>query len=478
MRAAIYTRISDDPTGREAGVDRQLNACRELAGRLGWEIVEVFSDNDISAYNGKRRPGFEALLTAMKAGRFSGLVVWHVDRLYRSMKDLERLIDIAEVGEVQINSVNSGNIDLTNSAGKMIARILGSVARQESEHHAERRRDANKAQAQAGRWRSTGMRCYGYDRTGVPLEPEATLLRTAARDIRAGRSLSAIATEMNAAGHRTVNGARWTNLHLRRALMVPRIAGLSVHQGKIVGPGNWEPILDKAVWEDLCVFLKNPARKTTISFERKHVGSGIYRCGYRTPDADPADPDSICGRKLYAAYPHGQGRSMTYTCRPRVHLGRNGAALDRYVEGVALGQLIKNRIGTGLRQTESNADIAELRAQRDALMTVKDQLATLLRTGVLDVAGVEREATILTGQITALNIQLADAVPYDPTAALLHGDEDPTALADDALLTERWAAASPDIKGTIIGWLMDVVVLPAPRGTRDFDADLIELRWH
>lgn len=53
------------------------------------------------------------------------------------MRDLERLIDVVEVAGVRFQTVNSGTIDLTNAAGKMVVRILGSVAQQESEHHAK-----------------------------------------------------------------------------------------------------------------------------------------------------------------------------------------------------------------------------------------------------------------------------------------------------------------------------------------------------
>ena len=77
------------------------------------------------------------LLVANEGGTISGLLGWHVDRLYRSMRDLERLIDVVEVAGVRFQTVNSGTIDLTNAAGKMVVRILGSVAQQESEHHAK-----------------------------------------------------------------------------------------------------------------------------------------------------------------------------------------------------------------------------------------------------------------------------------------------------------------------------------------------------
>ena len=97
----------------------------------------------------------------MKRSEFDALICWHPDRLYRSMKDLERLIEIADAAGVAIRSVNGGDLDLSNSSGRMLARILGSVARQESEHKGERQRRANIQRAEAGSWWSS-QRCFGY----------------------------------------------------------------------------------------------------------------------------------------------------------------------------------------------------------------------------------------------------------------------------------------------------------------------------
>ena len=123
-RSAIYVRISADQTGERLGVTLQLDDCLALADRLSWKVVDRFDDNDISAFNGKHWPGFEALLDAMKNGRVDALICWHTDRLYRSMKDLERLIEIAETNRVQIRTVQSGELDPSTSAGRMMVRIL------------------------------------------------------------------------------------------------------------------------------------------------------------------------------------------------------------------------------------------------------------------------------------------------------------------------------------------------------------------
>jgi cytochrome P450 len=106
MRAAVYTRISPDGTGQRAGVTRQLEDCEALADRLGWEVTHRYGDNDLSAYSGPTRPGFEAMLKAMADSEFGAVICWHPDRLIRSTKDLERLIDIANGRQVQLRAVN------------------------------------------------------------------------------------------------------------------------------------------------------------------------------------------------------------------------------------------------------------------------------------------------------------------------------------------------------------------------------------
>ncbi|MGH3800706.1 MAG: recombinase family protein [Pseudonocardiaceae bacterium] len=138
-RAAIYVRISRD----KVGVERQEADCRELAGRLGWTVAEVFADNDLSAYSGKRRPRYCAMLEAVRAGRVEAVLAWHTDRLHRSPVELEDYITACnESRDVPTHTVQAGPLDLSTPSGRMVARQLGAVARYESEHRSERVRRA------------------------------------------------------------------------------------------------------------------------------------------------------------------------------------------------------------------------------------------------------------------------------------------------------------------------------------------------
>ena len=450
MRTALYTRISQDSAGERAGVTRQLEDCEALSDRLGWEVVARFDDNDLSAFNGKTRPGFEAMLDAMKRGEFGAIICWHPDRLYRSMRDLERLIDIADAGGVQLRTVNGGDLDLSNSTGKMVARILGSVSRQESEHKGERRRRANAQRAAGGAWRADGARIFGYTQRGEPLEPEASAVGQAAADVLGGRSLRSIATDWNSRGLLSARGKQWSNLTLRRMLMNPTYAALRTYRGNVVGPGDWQPLVDEDTHRGLVAYLSDPARRPATSFERKHMGSGVYRCG-------------VCDGRLYATRP-GNGRSRVYSCRTSsgAHVGRLAAPLDELVTAVVLETLRRNDIGSLLSPREQ-FDVTVLHAQRAALQARLDELARMFAHAQIDASQLLSGTEDLRTQIAGVDSVLADAAATSPAVQLLDGEPDE--------LETRWHACTPDIRGKIVDELMTVTVLPTPRGTKGVTVD-------
>lgn len=461
MRAAIYTRISQDASGQELGVTRQLEDCTALAERLGWEVVTVHTDNDLSAYSGKTRPGFEALLDGMKTGLYDALICWHTDRLYRSMKDLERLIEIADAAKVEIRTVQGGTLDLSTSAGRMVARILGSVARQESEHSSERRVRAYVQKAENGRWQ-TANRPFGYTMTGEPLEPEATAYRTAVADVLAGKSIQAIAKQWNAAGLRTtlagttykgktVSG-EWNSPRVRRLLVNPRYAALKVHRGRIVGPGNWTPLIDEGTHRGLVAFLSDPKRIKCTSFERKYIGSGVYRCG-------------VCGGLMKAAQPGGR-KSRAYVCADHSHVLRSGEPLDAYIESIVVGRL--SRADAHLLLDDKRVDLPALQAERIGVQARLDELADQFAEGAIDGSQLRRGTGTLRSKLAVIDSQLADAARTDPVAGL---------IADKDRVAEKWAACTPSVQGQIIDSLMVVTVLPCPKGRRTFDASYIDIVW-
>ncbi|MFL6185088.1 MAG: recombinase family protein, partial [Actinomycetes bacterium] len=109
--AAIYCRISRARNGELLGVERQEPPCRRLVEGLGWTVSRVYVDNDLSAYHERRRPGYEAMLADVRAGRARAIVAWAADRLTRKPRENEDLIDLTEAHGVQLATA-TGAIDL------------------------------------------------------------------------------------------------------------------------------------------------------------------------------------------------------------------------------------------------------------------------------------------------------------------------------------------------------------------------------
>src|SRR5215217_2034787 len=186
MTAVTYARISADRTGAGLGVERQAADCRELALKLGLGEPDVLTDNDLSAYSGKRRPGYERLKEGLRECRWATLLVWHVDRLCRNVRDLEDIVDLVN-GRVAVHTVKGGEIDLQTPAGRLQARMLGTLARYESEHRSDRVRRAMKQNADHGNDHG-GRRKYGWNADGTLNHAEAKIAAELTRRIIGGES--------------------------------------------------------------------------------------------------------------------------------------------------------------------------------------------------------------------------------------------------------------------------------------------------
>jgi len=148
-RAVIYLRESVDQDGDAHNVANHLADCRRLTDRRGWTVTRVLCDNDVSATNGKRRPEWEALLRMIEDHAMDRLVVWAADRLLREPTDLELLIKLCERENMPIATA-TGDLDLSNDQGRLVARILTAVAKGEVERKSARQKLANSEAALAG----------------------------------------------------------------------------------------------------------------------------------------------------------------------------------------------------------------------------------------------------------------------------------------------------------------------------------------
>src|SRR5215813_4424776 len=123
-RAALYVRVSTDAQT----VENQIRELRQVAGRRGWDVVEVYNDAGISGAKGRNgRPGLDAMLKDASRRKFDIVMAWAIDRLGRSLIDLLDTIQHLEACGVDLY-LDQQAIDTTTPMGKLAFQVTGAFA--------------------------------------------------------------------------------------------------------------------------------------------------------------------------------------------------------------------------------------------------------------------------------------------------------------------------------------------------------------
>ncbi|MFJ4785475.1 recombinase family protein [Streptomyces sp. NPDC088794] len=480
-RAAIYCRISQDRTGAGLGVERQEEDCRALAERNGWDVVEVYVDNDVSAYSGKLRKGYRRMLADLDEGTATVVIVWHTDRLTRSIVELEEYIELSDRRGIATHTVQAGTIDLATPSGRMTARILGAVARQESEHKGHRVARARQQKAMAGEW-AGGIRPFGWGvptgelkkrvdrKTGEEVEvpeldmsktvpEEAEVLRHWTDEMLGGGSIHGLVRWCAAKGILTTRGNPITHTELRDMLMRPRNAGIAVYKGEEVGRGQWEPIVDEAKYRAVVAILKDPARRTSRGTTPRWLGSILFRCGR-----------GDCPHFVYVTQSGGR-LYPSYRCQTGHGGGRRAEKVDQYVEDVLVERLSRDDAHDLLLPVDDGVDVAGLQAEDARIRQRMQDLGGMFGAGQLELAPFTEGMDTARAQLEGVTRQLARAATVDPLVGLVGAPD----------VRKAWRALELERKRNVLRALVEVTLkTPRPGRMPDggyFDYDAVVFGW-
>jgi DNA invertase Pin-like site-specific DNA recombinase len=445
---AIYVRISFDFEGTGLGVERQLKDSLALAQRLGWEVGEVYRDNNISASGKKPRPEYLRLLAALEAGEHNALICYDLDRLTRSPIEVEHIIELAERKRISLATVG-GNVNLATPEGRLHARIKASVARHEIEQTSKRIRRMMQDRAEKGL--PHGAPGYGYRRVDGRdvLEPtEAAVVREIAKRLLCGESVKAVTEALNARGIPSPYGRGWSRVTTRHVVLRERNAGFRRHQGRIIGKGDWEPIFDEDTYYRLHALLGDPARKVTTGNAYRYLLTGIAKCGK-------------CGNRVRVIISHTKGPRRAYVCGKCHGISRDVDAVDRLIVKLITRRLAMPDARTIFTPEPDPLLIAEANRLRNKLEFVANQFAKDLITG--------DQLTEITGRVRpklqATEAQLRPA-PLD--------------FSDLATpdIAERWNDIPLERRRAVVDFLLDIELLPRGKDApRRFDPNSVRVTW-
>ena len=460
-RTAVYCRISDDRHGKRAGVERQEAECRDKAGRLNWDVLEVFVDNDKSAYSGKARPRYLQMIKQLEAGEFDSLIIWHLDRLQRSPVELEQLISLLEKKEFGIESVQAGRIDLSTATGRLNARIAIGVARYESEHKSYRIKSAAMQNAEQGKFWGRGNRSYGYESDGIGIvKKEAKYIQIIADRFLVGESFVSLAKWLNSKGELNASGKEFSSIAVKRILGSARISGRREHKGVIKSKAVWDEIITPKQSDEIRSALSSNSRKGA-STARKYLLSGFVYC-------------KQCKAKMVAS-PLQKGRR--YLCRKNLVTGRNcgqtaikGEELDILMSKAVLARLNNPAV---IRQISGKSKSSKGKTEALASLKVvdvkKQETASMYANGDID-----RKQFLLIQEMLKGQEDKAERVLTKELDQVIMGGS----IKANQELSKKWDKLNLGRQRVIVqSMVVEIQIGPAKRGLNKFDASRVNPIW-
>ena len=125
MKAALYARVSTNDKDQNPEV--QLDILREYCRIMGWEIYQEYVDH-ASALDVLGRFAWQRLIQAASRHLFDILLVWKLDRAFRSVRHAANTLEQLRGYKIQFKSYTEGFMDTTAPHGEFIFHILAATA--------------------------------------------------------------------------------------------------------------------------------------------------------------------------------------------------------------------------------------------------------------------------------------------------------------------------------------------------------------
>ena len=247
--AGIYIRVSTEEQSREGfSLKEQEERLREFCKFKRYDIYKVYKDAGISAKNDKR-PAYQEMIKDVKNKTINVIVAFKLDRLTRSVYDIEKLMNLVNEYECDIDCL-ADESNTTTSNGRMVMRIMTSVSQNEIEKCSERTKIGLAGAIKSGHLPSQTP--LGYMRENKKLVPNPLTKDIVIRvfDLYLeGKSYQSIANIYN---KENVLGKTWRDSTIEKIISNEIYKGDYVHGKRTKHPTYYEnviePLVSKEKW--------------------------------------------------------------------------------------------------------------------------------------------------------------------------------------------------------------------------------------
>lgn len=189
MVTALYKRVS---TAKQEEFGASLETQQEKLE--AYCIIKDFENTkeymDVGTGRNTERDDFQRMMRDIESGKIKNVVVFRLDRLTRSVSDLDKLVKKFKEYDCELHSATE-SLDTSTANGRMMVNIIATFAQWESETISERVSVNMNSRAEKGIW--MGSVPYGFylgeDKRLKLKEDEASILREAFNLVLNGESM-------------------------------------------------------------------------------------------------------------------------------------------------------------------------------------------------------------------------------------------------------------------------------------------------
>jgi len=476
-QVGIWIRVSTEDQVKGESPEHHERRAHAYAEAKGWRVREVYRLEAVSGKSVMGHPETERMLGHVRSAHITGLIFSKLARLARNTRELLEFSDIFREHDADLISLHE-SIDTSSPAGRLLYRMIASLAEWEREEIAERVAASVPIRAKLGKPLG-GAAPFGFqwkDRALVPDPKEAPIRREMYELFREHQRVKTVAHILNERGYRTRNGSKFSNTTITRLLQDPSAKGvrranytrsLGTNKKWAVKPeSDWvltsiEPIISEELWET-CDHILTARRENgkPRTKRARHLFAGYVSCH--------------CGQKMYVPSV-GEGRQLKYvcqTCRNKIAVGDLEAIFQEQLKDFFFSP---EEVAAHVGQADAVLQAKEeaLRSLETEEQKVRREMAKLLQLYQGDqispegfgreyrpkeerLGQLQEEVPRLLGEVDFLKVQL------------LSRDE---VLAEARDLYARWSALEEEEKRQIVESITQKIVV----GKEDVEIDLCYL---
>ena len=393
MIAAVYIRVSTEDQAREGfSLGEQKEKLLQLCAFKGYEVFKVYEDAGISAKDMEHRPAFQEMLQDMRDGKINYIVAYKLDRVTRSVRDLEELIAVLEKHNTYL-VCDRDDVNTSTANGRFFVRMLTVLSQLEIEIVSERTKFGLNGAIKSSHLPGPAPLGYKKDGNKKTIIDETTkpIIERIFKMYLEGKSFQQISNIFNE--EKLLNPKKWKDTTIQKIIdnkiymgdyeQYKRIAKKE-NKEPVIYMNVAEPIISRTMWEE-CQRQKE-VNQRTYTRDRVYLFFQKIKC-------------PTCGRIMKCKGSGGKKKKYMYYNCEKCHLNYREDKVEECIENIKFGtehaQLIFSNISIALKtvydfltakleayegqdsNAESLRDISNVRAMQMFVDKVSDDVLRL-----------------------------------------------------------------------------------------------------